>query len=89
MNKLIIQFLTDYIQNPDPQYAVMLKGKWGCGKTHFVRKWLRTFQHKNSEDDIITLEPIYISVYGMTTIADIKFALDREINPFFYSSSAR
>lgn len=89
MNKLIIQFLTDYIQNPDPQYAVMLKGKWGCGKTHFVRKWLKTFQHKNSEDDIITLEPIYISVYGMTTIADIKFALDREINPFFYSSTGK
>lgn len=89
MNKLILQFLNDYIQNPDPQYAVMLKGKWGCGKTYFIKQWLKTFEHKNPEDGIITLEPIYVSAYGMTTIADMKQALDREINPFFYSSTGK
>ena len=89
MNKLILQFLSDYIANPDPQYAVMLKGKWGCGKTHFIKQWLKTFDPQEQHDEIITLEPIYISVYGMTTIADIKLALDREINPFFYSSTGK
>lgn len=89
MNKLILQFLSEYIANPDPQYAVMLKGKWGCGKTHFIKDWLKTFEPKAPEEDIITLEPIYISVYGMTTIGDLKIALDREINPFFYSSTGK
>ena len=44
MNENISQFLSAYITNPDPQYAVMLKGKWGCGKTFFVRKWVK--EHK-------------------------------------------
>lgn len=89
MNKLILQFLSEYIDNPDPQYAVMLKGKWGCGKTHFVKEWLKSFEHKDPEENIITLEPIYISAYGMTSIADMKVALDREINPFFYSPTGK
>lgn len=89
MNELILQSLNDYIKNPNPQYVVMLKGKWGCGKTHFIKKWLETFQHNDPEDGIITLEPIYISTYGMTSIADMKQALDREINPFFYSSTGK
>lgn len=89
MNKLILQFLSEYIANLDPQYAVMLKGKWGCGKTHFVKEWLKTFELQETDENLITLEPIYVSAYGMTTIADIKLALDREINPFFYSSTGK
>lgn len=40
-NENIRNFLNSYIENPDPRYAVMLKGKWGCGKTFFVDRWLR------------------------------------------------
>lgn len=32
MNTLILDFLNSYADNTNPQYAVMLKGKWGCGK---------------------------------------------------------
>ena len=32
-NSHIIFSLNSYIENPDPRYALMLKGKWGCGKT--------------------------------------------------------
>lgn len=34
MNTLILDFLNSYADNTNPQYAVMLKGKWGCGKMH-------------------------------------------------------
>lgn len=30
--------------NPDPQYAVLLKGKWGCGKTHFINHWIDAYK---------------------------------------------
>ena len=33
MNENIKKFLDDYMKNADPQYAVMLTGRWGCGKT--------------------------------------------------------
>ena len=34
-NEEIIKFLNEYVEIPNPQYAVMLKGAWGCGKTFF------------------------------------------------------
>lgn len=37
MNENIAKFLDDYMRNHDPQYAVMLTGRWGCGKTFFVK----------------------------------------------------
>ena len=37
----------------------------------------------------ITLKPIYISTYGMDSVNDIKTAIDRELNPFFYSKTGR
>ena len=37
MNTLILDFLNSYADNTNPQYAVMLKGKWGCGKTHLIK----------------------------------------------------
>lgn len=92
MNKLILQYLNEYCENPDPQYAVMLSGKWGCGKTYFIKEWvesIKTTSSENFNEEEITLEPIYISVYGMTAISDIKNALDREINPFFYSKTGK
>ena len=44
MNKNIENFLNEYMINPDPQYAVFLKGNWGCGKTFFVNNWLNSYK---------------------------------------------
>ena len=38
-NKHIKEFLNYYIGLPNPQYAVLLKGKWGSGKTHFINEY--------------------------------------------------
>lgn len=38
MNENIAKFLDAYMKNADPQYAVMLTGRWGCGKTFFVNR---------------------------------------------------
>lgn len=91
MNILVQNFLTEYYNNPDPQYAVFLKGNWGCGKTHFIKKWLKPYQKSNNKEDetTITLKPIYVSLYGLRTIDEIKTAIDREINPFFYSKTGK
>lgn len=91
MNQFVYSFLTDYANNPDPQFAVMLKGKWGCGKTHFIKRWLKEYKDENSgiEEESIDLKPIYVSLYGMTSIAEIKTAIDREVNPFFYSKTGK
>ncbi len=91
MNDLITAFLNEYYTNPDPQYAVFLKGRWGCGKTHFIKNWLKQYKKGEFVEDAltITLEPIYVSLYGLGTIGEIKTAIDREINPFFYSKTGK
>lgn len=36
-NKEIIEVLEEYINNPKKQYAILIDGEWGCGKTHFIK----------------------------------------------------
>ena len=47
MNRNILTFLNEYAEIPDPQYAIMLRGAWGCGKTFFIRQWME--QLKNNK----------------------------------------
>ena len=47
MNNQILRFLNEYAKLPSPQYAVLLRGKWGCGKTYFVKNWLAEFNKSN------------------------------------------
>ena len=59
MNRNILTFLNEYAEIPDPQYAIMLRGAWGCGKTFFIRQWME--QLKNNRDaDKLKWQPIYV-----------------------------
>lgn len=88
-NSHIIFSLNSYIENPDPRYALMLKGKWGCGKTFLVNRWIdETFKNPENKDDVV-LEPISVSLYGMTETDQITKAIDRQLHPFLYSKFAK
>ena len=80
-------FLKSYIENPDPRYAVMLKGKWGCGKTFFIDRWLEEYHQPEVEvrENDILLQPIKVSLYGMTKTEQITKAIDRALHPILYS----
>lgn len=88
-NEHILQALTSYIDNPDPRYALLLKGKWGCGKTWLVNKWIEGI-FENTEDKVgVVLNPIRVTLYGMTSTEDITKAIDRQLHPFLYSKAAK
>ena len=92
MNNQIFDFLNEYAKLPSPQYAVLLRGKWGCGKTYFVKHWLEEFDKSDklpANENSIELKPIYVSLFGMREISDIKSAIDRCVNPFFYSKAGK
>lgn len=92
MNQLIFDFLNGYAALPSLQYAVLLRGKWGCGKTYFVKHWLAEFEESSklpANENSIELKPIYVSLFGMREISDIKSAIDRCVNPFFYSKTGK
>lgn len=57
-----------------PHFAVLIEGRWGCGKTHFVTKLL--------EDATFTdRKPIYLSVFGIADIQSLETS-------FFYASAS-
>lgn len=90
MNDNIAKFLDGYMKNADPQYAVMLTGQWGCGKTFFINHWLEDLKTvENDREDIIYLKPIYVSLYGLSSLAEVKTEIDRKVNPFYYSKTAK
>ena len=81
MNEDIIRFLNRYKDDPDPQYAVLLDGKWGFGKTFFIKSWLDTFQTENEDE----LTPMYVSLFGVQTVKQINDTINGLLFPFMNS----
>lgn len=69
MNNNVIEFLENYIGlRNNPEYAVMIKGEWGCGKTWFIKKFInKIIQDKKLKKN----EIVYISVYGIQNIEQL------------------
>ena len=88
MNNQIFDFLKGYAELPSPQYAVLLRGKWGSGKTYFVKHWLEEFDKSDKlpvNENSIELKPIYVSLFGMRDISDIKSAIDKLVESLRFS----
>ena len=77
-NKHIKEFLNYYIELPNPQYAVLLKGKWGSGKTYFINEYKKELD-KNKQ------KYIYVSLYGVTSYDEIETKFLEAIYPRLYN----
>lgn len=67
MNDLqLLKTLELYLDDTTYDYAVMIDGPWGCGKSYFLKE--KFF----SELDRIGRKYIFISLYGMSSINDIN-----------------
>lgn len=61
INKVIIQYCKNYFY----PYALLIDGAWGSGKSYFVRNKIIACWSKDMK-----VAPIYISLYGLRTVAD-------------------
>ncbi|MFC2460955.1 MAG: P-loop NTPase fold protein [Selenomonas noxia] len=61
INKVIIQYCKNYFY----PYALLLDGSWGSGKSYFIRNKVINCWPKDMK-----VTPIYISLYGLRTVAD-------------------
>lgn len=77
-NEHISQFLDYYIKLPNPQYAVLLKGKWGSGKTHFINDYKKQLDEKEQKY-------IYVSLYGVRNYDEIETKFLETIHPRLYN----
>lgn len=82
MNENVKYGLENYLRDVDPQYAVLLTGEWGCGKTYFVKKWLEDLEQRK-EDYSVT--PIYISLFGISSIPALIEKVNKTLSPLMYN----
>ena len=67
----LVESILDYIRSDYTDYAVMLNGEWGSGKTHFwnnkVRKKIESMQLNGKR-----YTTIYMSLYGISNLEEIS-----------------
>ena len=74
-NKHIEDYLKYYLSFPTaPQFAVLLDGPWGIGKTFFVKNFLSSFCKEE-------FKYVYVSLYGLSSIDDIDKAVFHSMYP--------
>jgi len=76
----LIECICDYVSKPYIDYAIMLNGEWGSGKTYFWNNKLR------SRLESITVngknyKTIYMSLYGINSLEEISKKIFIETNP--------
>lgn len=60
----------------EPEYALLVKGPWGCGKSHLVKDCIEDLKQENQD-----FKFLYVSLYGINEISDIEAKLFEQLNP--------
>ena len=81
-NEHISTNLTHYIYSSNPQYAFLITGDWGAGKTYFIENYI---EHNTPEAKKI----IKISLFGLGRTAEINERLFEQLHPILGSKYAR
>lgn len=82
-NRHIEEYLNAYRKMDDVDFAVMITGSWGCGKTHFITDYLKRKCTTEGEKKYI-----YISLNGISSTADIDMAIFQAAHPVLGSKAA-
>lgn len=81
-NQHIEDFLKYYFKlSSPPQYAVLLKGKWGVGKTWFLKEIMASLH--NPDHQVKT--HLYVSLYGVASFEEIENEFFRQLHPVLSS----
>lgn len=74
-NNHIVDFLNYYFELPDsPGYAVLIKGKWGSGKTWLIKQALNSIYHNERKY-------LFVSLYGVTSFDQIENEFFKQLHP--------
>ena len=67
----LVESILDYVRSDYTDYAVMLNGEWGSGKTHFwnnkIKKKIESLQLNGKR-----FTTIYMSLYGISNLEEIS-----------------
>ncbi len=67
----LVESILDYVRSDYTDYAIMINGEWGSGKTHFwnhkIRKKIESMQLNGKK-----FTTIYMSLYGISNLEEIS-----------------
>ena len=86
MNKENLKnFLINYIDDKiNLEQAILINGKWGTGKTFFIKQFIDEVE-KSRKD----IKVIYISLFGINSIKDIREKIYESFNPIFSNKKVK
>lgn len=69
----INNLVSSYVKAKDTDYAIMIFGDWGCGKTYYVENELKEIikNSQASQTPKASKELLYISLYGIQSVEEI------------------
>ena len=73
----LIEEIKKYIKNDRINYAILIDGEWGSGKTYFIKEELipklnEEIKNNGNKPTIEYKSPIYISLYGVDSLDSIS-----------------
>lgn len=69
--KYIEESILNYIKKENTNYAILLNGKWGSGKTYFFENSLK-LAIENTDFNGKKKKTIYLSLYGISSLEEIN-----------------
>lgn len=79
-NNHIIDNLNYYLNTSTPEYAFMITGGWGAGKTYFIENFIKEY-NKNAIDSQSGNKIIKISLFGFKTTSSIDEMIFQSLHP--------
>lgn len=84
-NDHIKKFLDDYLAKPSNDYAVLITGCWGSGKTYFISRYMGGEKVHKVRDwlmDSVNRTVVYISLFGVKSREDIENRIFEVLHPY-------
>lgn len=78
-NAFIAEYLDAYLAMKEIDFAVMISGPWGCGKTHFINQYLSKRRKLLASPDQNLFW--YVSLHGVANCAEIDLRLYEAAHP--------
>ncbi|MDR7370603.1 hypothetical protein [Flavobacterium aquidurense] len=85
-----VEIIKQYL-NIETNYAVIINGQYGIGKTHFYKNYLSPEIKEISlpKDDRKKFTPIHISLFGFKSLEEIQTAIFVELYPILKSKNLK
>lgn len=85
-NAHVVDYLNAYRRMGNVDFAVMITGPWGSGKTEFVKSWTTTLIQNDNDDK---LDFLSVSLNGVETLDEIDSLLFRAAHKVLGGKSVR